>query len=101
MRPITLNNENKTYIYNEFEMKETLKSIGFLWEDVLDFFKSYFEPEKCTGDNWELIADGYYTNMMACREELENISLKLRRGKGLTKEQAANCIDRLCEEYLE
>ena len=94
MRPITLNTEDKTYIYNEFEMKEILKSVGFLWEDVLDFFKSYFEPEKCTGDNWELIADGYYTNMMACREELENIELE-------QKSEARKLIENFVDENPE
>lgn len=92
---------NEEYIYSEDKLREYMAKFGVSYDALYE--KGYEDCSSyCTsGDDWELIADGYYQNMMACRNELFAIADILLSGRGMTKAVAADTIKKICDMYLQ
>ena len=103
-----VNNTGEIYTHNEF--MAYIASLGFDERDIKDIVLSNGEQEKVIdkikcledkADDYERLADGYYSDMMTAVNELEVIVEKLRQGKGLTKAQAADKIKYIIDCYLQ
>ena len=103
-----VNNTGDIYTYSEFV--DCIESQGFDINDVKNIVLNDGEQEKVIekiksledkADDYERLADGYYTDMMTAVNELEVIMEKLRQGKGLTKAQAADKIKYIIDCYLQ
>ena len=70
------------FIHDERGLREYLIKKGIDYDELDDYYKEKYsvEPDKNTGDDYELIADGYHTELVSIYNLLEELADELETG---------------------
>lgn len=93
-------------IYSNEEFIEYIVSQGFEKDDVINILGAQeklftkIENLEDIANDYELQCDEYYQSINCAVQELEAVMEKLKSGKGLTKSNAADKINKIIKNYL-
>lgn len=90
-----INTTDGEYIYNDYSLEKYLESKGIPFNDL----KEYLTPSVPQGDNWELIADSYYNNLVSIYNLLEKLAEELENGTKRKKTYAKELWGILNNEF--
>lgn len=104
--PIIIN--DGTSFHAPYEVEKWLEDVGFNIEElakVLDeyiYAKSDIDSMCAKADEYEMVADGYCQHLKGLISEVDALVNKLRSGrsgKGYTKLDIADALERACDDY--
>lgn len=77
--------DDGTFIYSEYELREFLEKHGIDLNEIKKYYQEEAEQEieyiKNHTDNWELIADGYHTELVNLYNLLDELADSLEEGR--------------------
>lgn len=106
-KSITLN--DGTFIYSADQLRDYLASLGFDPENNFEEIRYTVNPSSYDvehgieeeGDNWELIADGYYNAYTNLCNEIEAECKKFLNDRKITKVMFVDWLLKLLEDGLD